>query len=152
MSPAVWNGRRLAHHRHSVPPLPFFIFHSICIPRGQYDLIHHIIDTLQYINFFYQKAPANICLKRSSPSVWLPSIMVCWGTAMVRPVSAIIVACCSICVSGCPRIRAQFRRFIRFFFLHIFCECLSIGSQATRLLLGVFEAGFYVGSAFYFSW
>ncbi|KAL5513375.1 hypothetical protein ACEPAH_3774 [Sanghuangporus vaninii] len=84
----------------------------------------HISDTryllclsLFFVPYALFEAPANICLKRLTPSVWLSSIMVCWGTVMV--------------VQG---------------FVHNFG-----GLLATRLLLGVFEAGFYVGSAFYFS-
>ncbi|KAL5531264.1 hypothetical protein ACEPAG_4141 [Sanghuangporus baumii] len=84
----------------------------------------HITDTqyllclsLFFIPYAFLEAPANICLKRLTPSVWLSSIMVCWGTVMI--------------IQG---------------FVHNFG-----GLSATRVLLGVFEAGFYVGSTFYFS-
>ncbi|EJD02868.1 MFS general substrate transporter [Fomitiporia mediterranea MF3/22] len=81
------------------------------------DAQYLICLSLFYVPYVLCEVPANMCLKRTRPSIWLPIIMLLWGITMT--------------MQG---------------LVHNYG-----GLLANRIFLGIFEAGFYPGIAFYMS-
>ncbi|EJC99321.1 MFS general substrate transporter [Fomitiporia mediterranea MF3/22] len=81
------------------------------------DAQYLICLSLFYVPYVLCEVPANMCLKRTRPSIWLPILMLLWGITMT--------------MQG---------------LVHDYGSLLT-----TRIFLGIFEAGFYPGVAFYMS-
>ncbi|EJC99322.1 MFS general substrate transporter [Fomitiporia mediterranea MF3/22] len=81
------------------------------------DAQYLICLSLFYVPYVLCEVPANMCLKHTRPSIWLPIIMLLWGITMT--------------MQG---------------LVHDYGSLLT-----TRIFLGIFEAGFYPGVAFYMS-
>lgn len=76
---------------------------------------YNIALTVFFIPYAFLEVPSNMLLKKVTPKIWLPLIMILWGTVMT--------------MMGLVKNYGQL--------------------VATRVLLGVFEAGLYPGCAFY---
>jgi MFS family permease len=81
-----------------------------------------------FIPYILLEVPSNMILKKLRPSVWISAIMFCWGTFPVSPRQAPYLSLLLGIITICQGVTQSF-----------------VGLVVCRVLLGVFEAGFFPG-------
>ncbi|KAL5478506.1 hypothetical protein ACEPAI_2690 [Sanghuangporus weigelae] len=93
--------------------------------------------TVLFVPYALLEALANICMKLMKPSVWLSTMITCWGTLTMRSALDLTISCYRNLTVDTKIIQGLVRNFN--------------GLLVVRILIGVFESGFMPRASYYLS-